>query len=267
MSQANNPDKSPAVALDVADLAGVIYSSGKVFDGLRTGRLDTENFLRSGSLEGISSRSDLALLQDLRDVAQCIIDSRATPIDTTYVREVNARITRSGALHPGQYRTDAQQIGVSTPFGRHEPPPVSDTDLNEILDTAMAQPGPRAQALDLFVEIAKAQPFEDGNKRTALFVANSVLIREPEPEMLVIPVGENSVDDASRFNELLARAYVLGENEGIKNLLRSEGLGSVRERQKAALFRRNPELRDIELDRYGVSGDGSPTQQGDTQLG
>ena len=33
-------------SISIADLAGVVYSSGKAFDGLATGRLDTENFLR-----------------------------------------------------------------------------------------------------------------------------------------------------------------------------------------------------------------------------
>ena len=87
----------------------------------------------------------------------------------------------------------------------------------------MVKANPREQALELFVQIAKAQPFEDGNKRTALFVANSVLIRDPEPEMLVVPVGESGANNAARFNDLLARAYVLGEHEGVKDLLRAEG--------------------------------------------
>ena len=39
--------------LSTTDLVGVIYSSGKVFDGLGTGRVDTENFLRSGSTDGV----------------------------------------------------------------------------------------------------------------------------------------------------------------------------------------------------------------------
>lgn len=258
--------KNTATAFDVADLAGVVYSAGKVFDGLGTGRLDTENFLRSGSLEGITSRSDLALLQDLRDVSRYIIDNRETPINNTYVREVNAKITRSGPLHPERYRTDTQQIGVNTQHGRHEPKPVNDADLKRIVDTAMAQPDPREQALALFVEIAKAQPFEDGNKRTALFVANSVLIRESDPELLVVPVDdvddvddveENGTDKAAHFNDLLARAYVFNERDGIKDLLRTEGFNkhySAQERKKAALFHRHPELRDVKIDPHGLDG-------------
>ena len=220
--------KNAAAVLGVTDLAGVVYSSGKVFDGLTASRHGTVNFLRSGSLDGITSRSDLALLQDLRDVSQFIIDNRQAPIDSTYVREVNAKITRSGPLHPGRYRTDAQQIGVGTQYGRHAPKPVDNAGLQRIVDEALVRPNPREQALELFVLIAKAQPFEDGNKRTALFVANSVLIRGPEPEMLVVPTDENSTDEnstdkAARFNDLLARAYVLSEHDGIKDLLRAEG--------------------------------------------
>jgi len=212
-----------ATVLTVANLAEVVYSAGKTFDRLRASRLHTENFLRSGSIEGITSRADLALLEDLRDVAQFIIDGRESPINSAYVRAVNEQITRSGPLHPGQYRTADQQIGVNTQYGRHEPQPSSDAALQRIINRAMAKPSPREQALELFVGIAKAQPFEDGNKRTALFVANSVLIRECEPEFLVVPVDENDHNKAARFNGLLARAYVLDELEGVKNLLRADG--------------------------------------------
>lgn len=222
-SNGSIPSNDRAPSNDVADLASVVYSAGTIFNDLSTSRHGTVNFLRSGSLDGITSRSDLALLQDLRDLAQYIIDNHEAPIDHEYVQEVNATITRSGPLHPGQYRTDAQQIGVNTQHGRHEPKPLHDAGLQQIVDTAMAEPDSREQALELFVLIAKAQPFEDGNKRTALFVANSVLIRGPEPEMLVVPVSETSASEAARFNDLLARAYVLDEHDGIKDLLRAEG--------------------------------------------
>ena len=50
MNAADQDDRAVGL-LTVTDLAGVVYSSGRVFDGLSTGRLDTENFLRTGSLE------------------------------------------------------------------------------------------------------------------------------------------------------------------------------------------------------------------------
>lgn len=151
-------------AINITDLAGVVYSSGKVFDGLTTSRRDTENFLRSGSLTGIFSRADLALLEDLRDVAQFIIDHHDQPIDATYVRAVNAQITRRGALHPGQLRTEDQQIGVHTRHGRHTPPALTEDGLQQLIASLTCE-DVTEHALDLFVELAKAQPFEDGNKR------------------------------------------------------------------------------------------------------
>lgn len=210
--------------LTVADLAGVVYSAGKVFDGLATGRLDTENFLRSGSLDGITSRADLALLEDLRDAAQFVIDHTGRKIDSAFVRAVNATITRSGALHPGQLRTQAQAIGVATPYGRHTPGVLTEDGLQELLYDATRSGDVRENALDLFVDLAKAQPFEDGNKRTAVFVANSLLVGSIAGVLLTIPVDDNDPGLARTFNDLLARAYVDGEHDGVRALLRSSGL-------------------------------------------
>ncbi|BAH33585.1 Fic family protein [Rhodococcus erythropolis] len=208
-------------AINITDLAGLVYSSGKVFDGLTTSRRDTENFLRSGSLTGIFSRADLALLEDLRDVAQFIIDHHEQPIDATYVRAVNAQISRRGALHPGQLRTEDQQIGVHTRHGRHTPPALTEDGLQQLIDSLTCEDVTK-HALDLFVELSKAQPFEDGNKRTALFVANSLLIGGGR--MLVVPVDENDPQLSDTFDDLLARAYLQGEHDAVKDLLREHGL-------------------------------------------
>ncbi|WP_260758493.1 Fic family protein [Mycobacterium sp. SMC-8] len=211
----------------MTDLAGVVYSSGRVFDGLSTGRLDTENFLRTGSLDGVASRADLALLEDLRDAAQFVIDHASHRIDAGFVRAINATITRSGALHPGQLRTQDQAIGVTTPYGRHSPEAVTDDQLQILLDNATRSPEAEENALDLFINLAKAQPFEDGNKRTAVFVANSLLIGADAGVLLTIPVDDNDPGVARTFNDLLAKAYLYDEHEAVKTLLRRAGLTRI----------------------------------------
>lgn len=212
-------------AISIADLAGVVYSSGKAFDGLTTGRLDTENFLRSGTLEGVTSRSDLLLLEDLRDAAQRVVDHRG-PVDADFVCNVNRAISRSGAMHPGRLRSDHQEIGVSTRYGRHTPPALTGDGLQQLIDDALGGADARENALDLFVDLAKAQPFEDGNKRTAIFAANALLIGAGTGQLLTIPVDDPGLSDS--FNTLLAAAYVRGEHEGVKNLLRRHGLVPLR---------------------------------------
>ena len=206
--------------ISVVDLAGVVYSAGKVFNGLSTGRLDTENFLRSGSLEGIASRADLELLKDLRDAAQFIIDhaTESGEVDAAFVCNVNRTISRSGALHPGVLRTDGQQIGVNTPHGRHAPEALTAAGLQQLIDSTIRVDSCEA-AIHLFVALAKAQPFEDGNKRTAIFAANALLIGSGSRRLLTIPD-----DQEKSFNDLLARAYIHGDLTGVADLLRRSGL-------------------------------------------
>jgi hypothetical protein len=120
-------------SITVADLAAVVYSSGKVFNGLQTGRLDTEDFLRSGNTSGVTSRSDLQLLEDLRDVAEFVVTHTSAAVDSGYVMAINGLIIRSGAIHPGKLRRLDQGIGVNTKYGRHEPPAMTQAELDRLI--------------------------------------------------------------------------------------------------------------------------------------
>ncbi len=135
------------------------------------------------------------------------------------MRELNAQISRSGPLHPGQLRTGNQQIGVRTPHGYHTPPALTDAALGGFVAVATADPNPTQAALDLFVALAKAQPFEVGNKRTAIFAGNGLLAGRRADQLLAIPV-----DEAATFNDLLACAYGFDEDEPVKGFLREEGI-------------------------------------------
>jgi Fic family protein len=208
-------------SITVSDLAAVVYSSGKVFNGLETGRLDTENFLRSGSTEGVTSRSDLHLLQDLRDVAGFVVSHTTNALDARYIMALNGVISRSGAIRAGELRRTDQGIGVSTRFGRHEPPALTEAELDALIASCLAGADPLDNALMLFVALAKAQPFEDGNKRTALFAANGYLICAGSSLLVTVPVDDDDPSVAAAFNQALARAYIHGETTDVIRLLRA----------------------------------------------
>lgn len=218
--------------LTVSDLSPVVYSAGRVFNDLSTSLLDTETFLRLGRMEGAQSRSDLALLEDLRDVAQFIIDhgQARRSIDAEFVRAVNATIKRSGALRPGEFRRDDQGIGVGTRYGEHMPPASDESELQRLIADALEAKSLREKALNLFVTIAKAQPFEDGNKRTAIFVANGLLILEQAHELLTVPLDEPEAYNARQtgsFHDALARSYIYSEDHQLKDLLRARGFRAL----------------------------------------
>lgn len=225
-------EKQADESIRVADLSGVVYSAGRVFNDLSTSLLATATFLRSGSLESVQSKSDLALLEDLRDAAQVVVDHGRgqRSIDAEFVRRVNATIKKSGALHPGEFRRDDQGIGVSTRYGDYTPPAIDESGLQRLIAHALETGSLREQALSLFVAIAKAQPFEDGNKRTAIFVANGLLIREQAHELLTVPLDEVEVDGAQQcgsFHDVVARSYTYSEDHQLRHQMRDRGFRAL----------------------------------------
>lgn len=101
---------------------------------------------------------------------------------------------------------------------------MTEPGLQRLLDAAVAGVDPHEDALEVFVRLAKAQPFMDGNKRTALFVANGLLLGADAGALLTVPVDENDPRVAGRFNDLLARAYIHDEHDAVKSMLRDQGL-------------------------------------------
>jgi len=197
----------------VTELVAVIYSAGVVFDGLNTSRPATERFLRTGETDGVRGRTDLALLEDLRDGAEVIVEKHEAPLDAALLVKINGAMTRSAALHPGRLRTDDQGIGVRTKFGRHEPKALSMDELDALVTKAIAHGYTDPErAVFLFLYIAKAQPFEDGNKRTAILAANRYLIGKGSPWLMVAPHAEDDLTVEATFNDLLARWYLSEES-------------------------------------------------------
>lgn len=215
--------------IHVIDLAAVVYSSGKVFDGLDTGRVDTENFLRSGDTTGVGSRRDLELLRDLRSAAQFIIDRSENPetvqaVDADFVMELNAQMTRSASIEPGKLRRAEQNIGVNTVHGRHEPPAITEEELATLVEESLQGESHEENAARLFLAIAEAQPFMDGNKRTGIFAANAVLLQHQTGTLLTVPVDDDDPTVSRTFSVLLSRAYIFDEHEPVLKLLVERGI-------------------------------------------
>lgn len=205
--------------LQISDLAAVVYSAGKVFDGLSTGRLDTDEFLRTGDTANITSRSDLFLLEDLRDAAKYVVENPVAIVTAKYVMDLNATLSRSGSMWPGVLRKAEHNIGVSTKYGRHEPPALTQPELQQLICSAATVSDPKLAAINLFLQLAKAQPFSDGNKRTALFAANGYLLGHNAQCLLTIPVSDTDSSVAATFNDALARFYLHDEIAPVSALL------------------------------------------------
>lgn len=207
-------------------LVDVIFTAGKVFKNLRCDRQSTHAFITTGDIRGITSRADLELLCDLRDATDALIafHTSGTPLTPEVIITINKAMTRWGALHPGQLRREHDIIGVPTRFGDHRPPAADEKTLQTIIDSVSAFSLADAAA-NLFVALAKAQPFGDGNKRTALLAANLLVL--PQGQILTVPFREDDPTVSDRFNELLARAYIFGEVSPCTDYMTAQGVISI----------------------------------------
>ena len=110
--------------LGTRQLAGLLYSMGRTFDGLRSTFMATEEFLRTGNPKVVNSKADYNLLLDLRQAAEHTLhyDYAHHPIDLDYVKSINAELTRTASMEPGKLRDEHTPVMVNTPLGRYEPP-------------------------------------------------------------------------------------------------------------------------------------------------
>lgn len=207
-------------SLSTKQLAGLLYSMGRTFDGLQSTFMATEEFLRTGNPQVVNSKADYNLLLDLRQAADYTLhyDYAREPIDLAYVKSINAQLTRTAAMEPGKLRDERTPVMVSTPLGRYEPPvPDSATIASLIKSTVGGATGEDIleDAVRLFARLAKMQPFGDGNKRTALLAGNGLLIAHGDRHPLTVPTSDK---DRTWFNRELAAYYLNSDQTIIRHL-------------------------------------------------
>ena len=211
---------SERVLLSTKQLAGLLYSMGRTFDGLQSTFLATEEFLRTGNPHVVNSKADYNLLLDLRQAAEYTLhyDYAHKPIDLAYVKSINAQLTRTAAMEPGKLRDERIPVMVNTPLGRYEPPvPDSAAVASLIKSTVRRATGKNnlEEAVRLFAGLAKMQPFGDGNKRTALLAGNGLLIAHGRRYPLTVPTSDK---DRTWFNQELAAYYLNNDQTIISHL-------------------------------------------------
>jgi hypothetical protein len=104
----------------------------------------------------------------------------------------------------GVLRTRAN-IVVRLEDGSLYTPPVPDgRRLDAMVRRAGESAGTIRDAARLFAVLAKAQPFGDGNKRTALLAANGLLVEARRAQPITVPTDPG---DVRTFNRLLSHWY------------------------------------------------------------
>lgn len=202
--------------MSTKQLAGLLYSMGRTFDGLQTNYMNTEEFLRTGNPDVVNSKADYLLLKDLMDAATYTLhyDYKTQPFNLIYLVGINQQLSRTAAMYPGTIRTK-MDVMVTTPLGKYVPGEPDPTQIEELLKSSSKSEGGLRDAADLFIKLAKIQPFGDGNKRTALMAANGLLLAHDQNRMLNVPVDN---PERTEFNTLLAEWYI-NDNDAVSSWL------------------------------------------------
>lgn len=170
-------------------------------------------------LEGVSvaghKLSDLVQIMDLRDAVLCVKDRVNAGIfrmDKATSDALNAAIAVHEALEAGHFRGEgAEQTNVAVNLGEHgsyTPPSTQDGGGNlrmrfrEVTDALADVEDPYVQAVLYGAAATREQFYFDGNKRTARFMVNGLLMAAGYSPVVL------TIDDIGAYNDAVTQLFV-----------------------------------------------------------
>lgn len=194
-----------------ANVKSIIYDQA-VLEGCATTFPDTENILENGKVNNVSA-IDVQKILNLKHAWEFILDKDVIQSETNYyVAQYIARIINEGFFQDGgRIRGVPVRIGGTT----YAPPLPVEHDVRDMV-TAIVNADMELidTAIELALFVMKSQIFNDGNKRTAIILANHFLIAHGAG-LLVVP--ENVVP---QFKKLLVAYYEDRDTKAIKTFLK-----------------------------------------------
>ncbi len=184
-------------------LVSNIYNSARL-EGINTTYPDTKTILEGVNVPSLRL-DEINCILNLRDAWNFTLSNIDTDITLDFICKVNSFVSRNESLEWGVLRTG--KVGINGVDYIPDIPNREDviTNINEILK----EENITGRSLNLMLYLMRSQIFWDGNKRTAMIVANKLLISNG---CGIISVKE---DDINEFNKLLTEYYNTGNKDKI----------------------------------------------------
>lgn len=193
-----------------ANVKSLIFDQA-ILEGISTTFPQTETILENGKVHGINA-TDVQKILNLKHAWEFILDRDVVAAKTDYyLLSYIAKLVNEGFYeYGGRLRGVPVTIGGSC----YVPPLPIEQEVKEQIDIFVNQSKePIEIAIDLALYSMKTQIFIDGNKRTAIILANQYLIQNGAG-LLVVP--ESKVD---KFKKLLVAYYEGRDKEKIRDFL------------------------------------------------
>lgn len=179
-------------------------------EGINVTFPDTQEIVEGRSVSGLTV-DEIFAINNLKHAWQFVFDTLDEPLDLDWICKLNRKVGEGGVVrYAGDLRTGMVRVAGSSYIPERPVPEAVSAHLEEI--AAIEDPVDRAVYMLAF--IARAQMFNDGNKRTGQLAANKILIESGEG-ILAIPIEEKRT-----FGERLVAFYESADEAALCGFLK-----------------------------------------------
>ena len=184
-------------------LVSNIYNSARL-EGINTTYPDTKTILEGVNVPSLRL-DEINCILNLRDAWNFTLSNIDADITLDFICKVNSFVSRNESLEWGVLRTG--KVGINGVGYIPNIPGREDVIVN--IENILKEENITSRSLNLMLYLMRSQLFLDGNKRTAMIVANKLLISNG---CGIISIKE---DDINEFNKLLTEYYNTGNKDKI----------------------------------------------------
>lgn len=194
-----------------SNLAVLIYNQA-MLEGVITTYADTESIIEGGQVNGMTS-TDIMKVINLKHAWEFVLDENVIMAEEnfSFLSQINKLVLEGFYYNAGKVRSTPAKIG-----GTDWAPsiPIESQVVEELNGLLNSKLDDVSLAIELLLYVMKRQIFIDGNKRTAVILANHHLISRG---LGIISIPGDLVED---YKKLLIMYYEGKDTDKIKKFLR-----------------------------------------------
>lgn len=197
------------------NLVDTIWKSANL-EGVNVTFPETQMIIDGFSIAN-KSIDDLTVILNLKRAWQYLFETINEKVNLSYIQDFNRLVGRDLVYRSGFLRTANIKISGTT----YRPNLPVDYEVRSNIEKFLNNDDKKEAALALMLYIMRSQLFFDGNKRTAMLIANKILI---ENGLGILAVRQENLNE---FFTKLTKFYESGSNEEIKAFCKEECIETV----------------------------------------
>jgi len=186
------------------NIVDYIYKSARL-EGIGVTYPDTDSIYNGMSVSGVRV-TDIIAVNNLKRAWQFLLDTLDPTIDYAYICKLNQLIGGDSLIYNAGY---IRLLPVSIGGTKWQPEIPDEDNVKSGLQKLQMLENPLERAISLMLYCMRGQFFLDGNKRTAMLVANKEMIANGQG-IISVPV-----ELIAEFTSVLIKFYESGEKEEI----------------------------------------------------